>query len=376
MYIYADESGHSGKHIFNDPPFYFQGAILSTIDTEPLLTEMANKYIQELGVSRLHANELKPNLVERIASAFLELLSNSNWQFHLTIIEKPYLSVTKFVDSLFDSAENKGVRWLWYNHQFFRHILCILFDEILSEQEKIDFWNAYLKDDHAGICSIAKRTLEKLDGFPMDQRLREVAIDGLSFALKYPEEITLMASRTKKSYKGHTPNMVAFSSLIQAVHKFCKENNVSPIAFIHDSQSEFGSIMREYHKIFSGVRPISDSDNSGFMVRVEQVDYDFGKFSMALSKDVVSLQACDLLLWLSQRIDLIKSVGLNKELLNRTDSFIISRFSSEMIATGWLLELSNIDLTEEHIQANKEILEEMENNFFKQRDEFESQRHK
>jgi len=250
MYIYADESGHSGKHIFNDPPFYFQGAILSTIDTEPLLTEMANKYIQELGVSRLHANELKPNLVERIASAFLELLSNSNWQFHLTIIEKPYLSVTKFVDSLFDSAENKGVRWLWYNHQFFRHILCILFDEILSEQEKIDFWNAYLKDDHAGICSIAKRTLEKLDGFPMDKRLRGIAIDGLSFALKYPEEITLMASRTKKSYKGHTPNMVAFSSLIQAVHKFCKENNVSPIAFIHDSQSEFGSIMREYHKIF------------------------------------------------------------------------------------------------------------------------------
>ena len=170
--------------------------------------------------------------------------------------------------------------------------------------------------------------------------------------------------------------MVAFSSLIQAVHKFCKENNVSPIAFIHDSQSEFGSIMREYHKIFSKVRPISDSDNSGFMVRVERVDYDFGKFSMALSKDVVSLQACDLLLWLSQRIDLIKSVGLNKELLNRTDSFIISRFSSEMIATGWLLELSNIDLTEEQIQANKEILEEMENNFFKQRDEFESQRHK
>ncbi len=35
MYIYADESGHSGRHIFNDPLFYLQGAIISEIDTEP-----------------------------------------------------------------------------------------------------------------------------------------------------------------------------------------------------------------------------------------------------------------------------------------------------------------------------------------------------
>ena len=37
MYIYADESGHSGRHIFNEPLFYFQGAIISEIDTEPPL---------------------------------------------------------------------------------------------------------------------------------------------------------------------------------------------------------------------------------------------------------------------------------------------------------------------------------------------------
>ena len=102
MYRYADESGHSGKYIFNEPTFYYQGAILSAVDTEPLLSTVAGKYIQELGVSRLHANELKPFMVERIASAFLELLKGIEWKFHLTIIEKPYLAVTKFVDSLFD----------------------------------------------------------------------------------------------------------------------------------------------------------------------------------------------------------------------------------------------------------------------------------
>lgn len=370
MFIYADESGHSGKQIFNEPPFYYQGAILSVIDTEPKLSTVAGKYIQELGVSRLHANELRPIMVERIAATFLELLKDINWIFHLTIIEKPYLSVTKFVDSLFDSFENKGARWLWYNHELFRHTLCLLFDAVLSEQKKKDFWSAYLKDDHASICNIAKWALEKLDHFPLDKRLREVAVDGLSFALKYPEEITLMVSRTKKSYKGHTPNMVAFSSLIQAVHVFCKNYDVAPSAFIHDSQSEFKTIMREYHKIFSKVRPIED--NTGLMLKAEKVDYDFGKFSVPLSKDVISLQACDLFLWLSQRSEKIKSYGLKEALLEKTDPFYISRFSSEMIAIGWNLKLANMELTEEQIQASKEIIEKMEKTFIEKRDEFES----
>jgi hypothetical protein len=262
-------------------------------------------------------------MVETIASSFVELLSGSNWEFHVSIIEKPYLSVTKFVDSVFDSFENKGVRWLWYNHELFRHTLCILFDEVLSTQKKQVFWNAYLKDDYTEICSVVKWALKKLDSFSMDQRLRTVAIDGLSFALKYPEEITLLASRTKKSYRGHTPNMVGFSSLIHAIHNFCKKNNVSPSAFVHDSQSEFSSTMREYHNLFAGVRTI-DND-SGLMVRLEETDYDLGKFSMALSKNIISLQACDLFLRLFQKSDSIRSIGLREKFLKKINPFYISR---------------------------------------------------
>lgn len=147
MYIYADESGHSGQHIFNDPPYYFQGAIISETDTEPLLHEVAEKYRVELGVERLHANEIRLHTVEIIASIFLNLLDKINWVFHITAIEKPYIASTKFVDSLFDSYENKGARWLWYNHEFFRHTLCCLFDDLLLEEDKKNFWQSYLADD-------------------------------------------------------------------------------------------------------------------------------------------------------------------------------------------------------------------------------------
>lgn len=373
MFIYADESGHSGRYIFNEPKFYLQGAILSTNNPEFLLEAVARKYMQELGVTRLHGNELRLDQVERIVSAFAVLLSGYTWEFHVTIIEKPYLAVTKFVDSLFDSGENRGVRWLWYNQEYFRHTLCILFDEVLDLEKKKEFWDAYLKDDHPTISSIVEWVLQKFDSFPMNHRLRQVTTDGLSFAIKYPEEITLTANETKKSYKGHTPNMVGFSNIIPAIHRFCEENGVTPTAFVHDSQSEFKSTMKEYHKLYSKVRPIRD-DQSGLMGRSEPVKYDFGKFSVASSMDSIGLQACDLFLRLFQNVDLIKSIGLREELLDKTVPFYISRFSSEMIVLGWLHRLADSTLSEEQLRMGREIGEEMENAYFKHRDEFESRR--
>jgi len=369
MHIYADESGHSGRYIFNDPSFYYQGAILSEVDIESILSEIAGKYTTELGLTRLHANEIRPHIVEKIAASFLYLLDSTKWVFHITKIEKPYLAVTKFVDSLFDSYENKGARSLWYNHQFFRHTLCILFDDILSKNDKKVFWEAYLSDDFAKIASVINIALKSMEKFKIDKRLYQVAVDGLNFALKYPEQITLLANQTKKSYKGHTPNMVAFSSLIQAVHKFCKENNMKPEAFTHDSQSEFGSTMREYHKLFGGVR-IEHSSN-GLALQGDRVEYNFGKFALSLSKDSVGLQVVDIFLWLSQRREKIKSIGLHDKLLNATETFYISRISSEIIVRKWLHRMSNCELTDEQIDEGKRTIEEIEVRHFERLKNFE-----
>lgn len=370
MFIYADESGHSGKHIFNEPFYYFQGAVISEVDTEPLLHSVAEKYREELGLERLHANDLKPHIVERIAASFLSILIDVNWIFHVTVIEKPYLSITKFVDILFDSFENKGARWLWYNHEFFRHTLCCLFDDVLLDENKKSFWESYLKDDYNGINSVVKIVLDRLEKVPLDKRIYQVSKEGLLFALKYPEEITLKASRTKKSYKGHTPNMVAFSSLIQAVHRFCKEHNLAPKAFIHDPQSEFGSTMREYHNLYSKVR--AEHNESGLAPQAESVDYDLGKFSLTHSKHLSSLQAVDLFLWLTQRNDSINSVDLKETLSKFTDTFYISRISSEIIRTGWLHKLSNCDLTEEQIEEGKKEVKKVEDIHTQKLREFES----
>jgi hypothetical protein len=144
MFIYADESGHSGKYIFNDPPNYYQGAILSVVELEPLLQPIVAHYCSQIGAKRLHANELPYQLTVEIVERCMDAMENNHWNFHLTTVEKGYLSPTKFVDTIFDPHENLRVPPLWYWHEFFRHALCCLFDDILIlNNDRENFWYSY-----------------------------------------------------------------------------------------------------------------------------------------------------------------------------------------------------------------------------------------
>ncbi len=114
MFIYADESGNTGRHIFNEPRFYFQGALFSTTDLEPILSPVIDHYCSKLSISRIHAKNIPSHIVFEIACSIIDSIQDNNWKFHVTVIEKPYLAITKFVDSIFDSGENIGARRFWY----------------------------------------------------------------------------------------------------------------------------------------------------------------------------------------------------------------------------------------------------------------------
>jgi len=372
MFVYADESGHTGKHIFNDPKFYLQGAILSVDDPEHILAPIVDNLKSKHSLTKIHANELPQPLVEEIAFSLLEAIKNSNWVFHVTVIEKPYLSVTKFVDSIFDSAENKGARWLWYNHEFFRHSLCCFFDDLLPTEMKQQFWKAYLEDNYKSICSVLKFCLDQLNIIDTDARLKEVTKDGLTFAIENPNEITLMASQTKKSYKGHTPNMVAFISLLQSAHKFCKQNNTTPKVFVHDPQSEFGQSMREYHNLHSNV--VVRGHKLGLPQSPERVEYGLGDFSLMASKDVGALQAVDIFLWLSQRMDKVQNGQICEILQNRIDPFYISRDMSELLRYKWIIEFSKKQLSQEEIKKGKETIRKLERIHFENLDKHKAKK--
>lgn len=205
MFIYADETGHSGKNIFAPPRYYQQGAILSLDDIEPIIAPVLNRHKALPGISEVHAAELRDSAkVNQIALELMEVLdSGTVWQFSVTTIEKPYLATTKFVDSVFDAGENLGARWFWYNTQFFRHVLCCLIDDMLTPRNRQRFWEAYLADDREGLKASVRNAQTYLDRFTKDRRLINVVLDAFRFALQNPEELTLMASLRKNGQRPH-----------------------------------------------------------------------------------------------------------------------------------------------------------------------------
>jgi hypothetical protein len=365
MYIYADETGNTGKDVFAKPELYREGAILSVDDIDPIISPTLERFKRELGLARIHAHEIPRDKVRQIGGAMLDALDGgTTWCFHLTEIHKPYLVTAKFVDTVFDSGENRGARWLWYNIGFFRHTLCCLIDEMLTPDNRRAFWEAYLADDHEGVRTAVRNARTYLNRFTSDRRLTAVVLDAFDFALQHPEEITLMASRRKDSYKGHTPNMVAFTILMQAAHEFAEAHTSLPRAFYHDRQTEFARSMCECMEIFARC-----SMRQGEITRPWQPgdlkikDYDLGKFSMPSSKDFGPLQAVDVLLWTMQREGEPGFEALRQRVRERAETFYISRGMSELIRLAGLKMLAQRSFTDEELLRGKELLDSMEADF-------------
>jgi len=363
VYVYADESGHSGKDIFNEKsPFYYQGGLLSAGDIEPIVAPIVEKYCAENGLERLHGFELGEQKLNKLCLDILDALDNIDWQFHYTIIEKRYISPTKFVDTIFDSYDNPAVHPLWYLTDLFRHTLCVLIDDMMEGDVDRQFWDFYLSDDIDGLISICKILLERAP-YIYDPRACEVVTDSLTYAIKNPDIFTLISAKGKSAYKKQTPNMIAFSSLLTATHRFCKPRELSVAELVHDQSDEFKGTMREYHKLFFGID--YEEGKFGGVPLFAEVDYNLGEFKLESSKKSCGLQVVDLFLWLVQRDINDQDLLLTKSrILDNADDFHISRGMSLAIIKARQFEIMTKELTEEELEAgkrlNKKILERQE----------------
>ena len=360
-FIYADESGHSGKEIFNEKsPIYYQGAVISVGEIETKVAPIIQKYCTENGLDRLHGYELGEERVNSLCLELLEALDGTKWKFHYTILQKRYIAPTKFVDTVFDCWDNPAVHPFWYTTELFRHTLCILIDDMMEEDLDVEFWSYYLKDDLDGLINICKSLLEKAPHI-YDKRACEVVTAGLSYAIENPDIFTLISAKGKSAYKKQTPNIIAFSSLLTATHRFCKEYGVSVSELVHDRSDEFKGTMREYHRMFFGVD--FEEDKFGGIPQFKQVEYDLGEFKLESSKKSYGLQVADLFLWLIQRDIADKNLEETKaKIFDNSDNFVISRAMSLAIIKARHFQLMQEELTPEMIKAGKKLNKKIEAN--------------
>lgn len=329
MFVFADETGHSGRHIFNDPPLYKLGALLSVSDPEPVLKPVTDAARASLGVAKLHANENSVECNIRLAHQMMDALDNSGaWQFDLIELDKEYIAITKFVDLIFDHGENAAVPPQWYLAEIFRHALCLACDWILKPDHRRAFWDAFLVGDDERIKTCV-RTARNYALRIADNRLRTVILEAFDFFLKHTDCFTFN-QHAKKAYQGDTPNMIAFSILIRAVNSFAESNDSPPIAFVHDRQDEFKGTMREWYRIFG---PIAvDDDERGWFPKVRRVLHDLPALTIAASDASPSLQTVDTLLWIERRESSGQSLKDCQERLRRSSNpYFIAPWMSQLI---------------------------------------------
>ncbi len=100
IYAYVDESGNTGKNIF-DPsqPDYYTAALLSKGNFDAYYTDRIRAIAAKVGATSIHASELGLGRLDTIAADLFDLLLRAGPDFFLCRVEKKYLLATKMLDA-------------------------------------------------------------------------------------------------------------------------------------------------------------------------------------------------------------------------------------------------------------------------------------
>jgi len=298
FYVYVDESGNTGKNIFDvSQPNYFTAALISKGNFDFRYDRHIRNIAARLGVTSIHANELGLGRLETIATDLFVLVQESRSLFFVSRVEKMYLLATKMFDVLFDSGENAAVAWHNYNFRLLKIILAFKLGHVINEPIGHEFWKCLLMSRESdarnllpSICTSIKHRLYLLP----DQRSREVLGEGLDWVIKHPECVQF-ATEQHIAKKGHLPNLVAFTNLLDGLQVISDQFKRKVACITHDEQGEFGRTLKFYHELFSNASP-GVIEWAGERYSLQKIQG--SRFEMKRDEDSVGIQIADVALWL------------------------------------------------------------------------------
>ena len=331
MFTYTDETGHSGKNIFDTNQTFRLGSILSVNDISAASEAVITPFNLARGADRLHANQWQEHELADLGHNLLDALDQDNtWLFNVMQIHKPFIAPTKLVDLIFDPGENTVVPGGWYWDEMHRHKLCLQMDEAMSLETSKKFWDAYLKDDFDQIIDVLETVETFISSSTHPTPFKIVVRDAFKFARKKPKEFTMNATAKKKGYQAHSPNVIAFTQLFQAIHQFASDNGCKPELLLHDKQDEFRKELLNTYEIFGNV--ILNETGDGKFLDAEIAEYGLANLKIVPSVANFGLQAADLLLWVSQRSSENPNFSALKERMSERETpYYVSRGMSELI---------------------------------------------
>ena len=263
----------------------------------------------------------------------MSFIIQNDCHFIFTRVEKVQVAKMKFVDTLMDSGVNLAVSPLCYGNRAFRLPVALAIGNLLSPVATKAFWDTYACQDFIRFKQILSRVRWNAMNKLPDPRMQEIIITACDWAMDYPESV-LDFGRGKLD----SPNCVAFSLLVNSIHKQYEGTLVKVNKFYHDEQNEFA---KSLHKIFELLRSTAlPTDAFSNITDISDLDTYQCALEIVPSK-MIGLQIVDVVLWLTKRYievgwnGLPQCTTLVKFII---DNSIISTFT----ANGLAEEVSNI----------------------------------
>lgn len=302
MYFFVDESGHTGKELFDkNQSTLFYGTLSSPVNLDIHLQGRLSRLRSMFGVNRLHAAELGIGRLNSIADDLIKIQHGFDIRFDFFSVNKPDHAIISFFDQVFDQGLNPAVPWTGYWTPL-RYILLIKVAYLFNEDLAKKAWKARLEQNDAiaekALAELCLEIIERVEELP-DPRSKEIIGDALLWAFKNPSNIGYN-SKGKLNQKQIMPNLIGFQSVLHGIAKRLSSQGKQAQSIVVDQQSEFNNAQKILMETYIKMKGVP------FTTGPDLPSMDLDKIptlpiTVKAGTDSIGLELVDIYLWLFKR---------------------------------------------------------------------------
>lgn len=338
----------------------YYGVLSSRVNVDLLAESTVARLRKRLGVSRLHAAELRNATLAQVSGNIVALQKKLDLRFDFYRVAKPDHAIICFFDQVFDHGVNPAITWTGYWTPL-RYVLllkvAVLFDDDLAQRAwtaRIELDNKKAEECLVTIC----RDLQGRVGSLPDARSQQLIGDALSWAEHNPGEICYNV-RSQEDLLQITPNVIGFQSVMHGIAMRIRRHRREAIRIVVDQQTQFNKAQRTFAEFCTALRSLPAFSTGPGLPEIDFSRMPTIPISFASGTDSAGLELVDIYLWVFKRyleerdvaaelIPLIKRQSQR----GRTDEISINALTSRW--SHWFEELP--EPSEDQIKRAKELM--------------------
>ncbi|HEJ9627168.1 MULTISPECIES: DUF3800 domain-containing protein [Proteus] len=357
MYFYVDETGHTGRNLFDSTqPILSYGVLSSRFNIDEVAEKTIKTLRKKFEVERLHATELGIHKLSEITDTLLSLQKNLKLRFDIWQVYKYDHAVISFFDQVFDQGVNPAMTWTGYWTPL-RYVLLLKLAYLFNEDLAKKAWKARLEahDERSSIDfnEVCHELLLRVPAIP-DHRSRELIRDTLTWAMRNFESLSYNC-KTNKERLRIMPNMIGFQSVIHGICARLKSPNKKPTIIV-DQQSQFNTTQRELSEFYFQIRKTPWKLGSGLPV-MDMRNMPTTPLIFQSGTKSTGLELVDIYLWIFKRHmeDKELTKQLNRIIYTNRDTSLTSKISLDAISQQTTELFNNLpEPTAEQIEKGRE----------------------